>query len=306
MGVDSHCHFVRGWDNVQVDMFARIGNDHALITAYPASYGPENMGGDGSEAYEPRTMVDSIGCISSTRRVNLHNTISFKHDMGTCETPPDGPRRVAFFAAGFSFSKGHRVARVPYDWHTPYIFDGEEMSMGVRAWTWGYDLYQPDRNIIAHLYIPAGSPLRPVFWTTDWGARWPCQYRSLLRIQEQLHIHDTLTPSESLGLVDRGEWGRYAVGPRRKPRDFFRWAMVPVANEWGDKCKERQHGQKLTNQTGRRYCASTDLSSLYGRVGGMPFVPWAEGTASLFPPLVPTPAYPPPAEQTWRLFGKGP
>ena len=36
--------------------------------------------------------------------------------------------------------------RVPYDWHTPYIFDGEEISLGVRAWTWGYDLYQPDRG----------------------------------------------------------------------------------------------------------------------------------------------------------------
>ena len=33
MGVDSHCHFVRGWDNVQIDMFKRIGNDHAIITA---------------------------------------------------------------------------------------------------------------------------------------------------------------------------------------------------------------------------------------------------------------------------------
>ena len=25
MGVDSHCHFVRGWDNVMIDMFHRIG-----------------------------------------------------------------------------------------------------------------------------------------------------------------------------------------------------------------------------------------------------------------------------------------
>ena len=115
MGVDSHCHFVRGWDNVQVDMFRRIGNDHAIITAYPASYGPANQGGDGSEPFEPPTTVPSIGCIRRTRRVNVHNTISFKHDMSTCSTPSDGPTRVAFFAAGFSFARGHRVLRVPYD-----------------------------------------------------------------------------------------------------------------------------------------------------------------------------------------------
>lgn len=40
LGIDSHCHFLRGWDNVAVDMFRRIDNDFALISAYPASYGP--------------------------------------------------------------------------------------------------------------------------------------------------------------------------------------------------------------------------------------------------------------------------
>ena len=57
------------------------------------------------------------------------------HHNHTCagKTPTNGPTRVAFFAAGFSFSKGHRILRVPYDAHTAYIFDGEEISMGVRA-----------------------------------------------------------------------------------------------------------------------------------------------------------------------------
>ena len=176
--------------------------------------------------------------------------------------------------------------------------------MGVRAWTWGYDLYQPDRNIIAHLYIASGSPLRPVFWTTDWGARWPCQYRSLLRVQEQLDLHRTLTPKESLGLVDREEWRKYATGPRRRARDFFRWAMVPVVNEWGEKCRERKHGYELTNRTGRQFCASTDLSHLYQREGGMPFVPWLPGTAALYPPAVETDQYPPPDDQVWTFGAK--
>eukprot|EP01041_Mallomonas_annulata_P012386 gene12386-26053_t len=39
LGIDSHCHFIRGWDNVAIDMFRRIGNDHAIITTYPDSYG---------------------------------------------------------------------------------------------------------------------------------------------------------------------------------------------------------------------------------------------------------------------------
>ena len=43
LGVDSHCHFLRGWDNVGIDMFKRMKNDYALITAYPMSYGPVNI-----------------------------------------------------------------------------------------------------------------------------------------------------------------------------------------------------------------------------------------------------------------------
>ena len=36
-------------------------------------------------------------------------------------------------AAGVSFSRGHRVLRVPYDCCTPNLFDGEEFSMAVRC-----------------------------------------------------------------------------------------------------------------------------------------------------------------------------
>lgn len=171
--------------------------------------------------------------------------------------------------------------------------------MGVRAWTWGYDLYQPDKNIIGHLYIPAGSPLRPVFWTTDWGARWPCQYRSLLRLHEQLDLHDVLTPRESLGMVDLDEWAKYATGPRRDARDFFKWAKVPLVNEWGDKCKERPDAVTESGRTGKTFCSSVDLKAAFARDGGMPYVPWKPGTDLVYPPLVRTPQYPPPSAQNW-------
>ena len=103
------------------------------------------------------------------------------------------PVRVAFFAAGFSFARGHRIINVPYDYYTPYVFDGEETSLGVRAWTHGYDLYQPDRDIISHLYIPSHSELRPVFWDSpNWNIQWPCQFGSIIRLQKQLKIYNRL------------------------------------------------------------------------------------------------------------------
>lgn len=297
LGIDSHCHFVRGWDDAAIRMFKAIGNDHAIITAYPGSYDADKQRGNGYESYEPESRSDGVGCIERTRRVNVHTTCSWKHEFSKCPTPTKGPVRVAFFAAGFSFSRGHRILRVPYDYRTPYIFDGEEISLGVRAWTWGYDFYLGDANIVSHLYIPNGSPLRPVFWTTDWGKRWPCQYRSLLRIHRQLRVDRILSPHARVDTIDMEEWDRYDSGPRRDPADFFKWAKVFVKKEWGDSCTSDTDADATPDKA---HCVSASLRKDYfERPGGMPYVPWKPGTETLFPSLQRTSQYPPRREEWW-------
>jgi hypothetical protein len=47
--------------------------------------------------------------------------------------------------AGLSFSKCHAELKVPVDVHTPGIFDGEEFNRAARFWTYGYDIYTPNR-----------------------------------------------------------------------------------------------------------------------------------------------------------------
>jgi [Skp1-protein]-hydroxyproline N-acetylglucosaminyltransferase len=42
------------------------------------------------------------------------------------------PQLAPWWAAGYSFSRGHFVVNVPYDWLSPMIFQGEEMSIGIR------------------------------------------------------------------------------------------------------------------------------------------------------------------------------
>jgi hypothetical protein len=116
LGIDSHCHFLRGWDNVAIDMFKRLKNDMALITAYPASYSEVDtsrflvltlslslvvclqalQGGYGGEDYDvnplpaiqqseslplpslPHMTLPPVVAICRTRRVNVHTTVSFK------------------------------------------------------------------------------------------------------------------------------------------------------------------------------------------------------------------------------------
>eukprot|EP00602_Paraphysomonas_sp_CaronLab_P010873 CAMPEP_0185029734 /NCGR_PEP_ID=MMETSP1103-20130426/16211_1 /TAXON_ID=36769 /ORGANISM="Paraphysomonas bandaiensis, Strain Caron Lab Isolate" /LENGTH=623 /DNA_ID=CAMNT_0027564583 /DNA_START=155 /DNA_END=2026 /DNA_ORIENTATION=+ len=294
LGIDSHCHFLRGWDNVVIDMFKRIGNDLAIITSYPPSYEAELQLGYGAEKYDVNPTPRYQKAICRTRRMNIHTTVTFKHDMNQMPRPLHGPVRVAFFAAGFSFSRGHRILRVPYDYHTPYIFDGEETSMGVRAWTWGYDLYHPDRDVISHLYIPSHSKLRPVFWDSpNWNIQWPTQFGSLMRLQKQLRIYSKLQGSVKSGphiedQLDLDEFEKHDVGPRRNVDRYWQWAGIDLQNNWGQSCTKPGN----PSVTGREYCYSANLCSKYSS-GGMPYVPWAPGTEDMFPPMIRNSKYPP-------------
>ena len=66
-----------------------------------------------------------------------------------CHSPLD---RNWFFSANFSFSRGKRVAEVPYDPQLTFLFYGEEILMAVRLYTAGWDLYCPTRAQAFHLW----------------------------------------------------------------------------------------------------------------------------------------------------------
>jgi len=62
------------------------------------------------------------------------------------------PQMQPFYGAGWVFARGHFFVNVPYDLHAPMVFFGEEISMAIRAFTYGYDHYGPLRNISYHSY----------------------------------------------------------------------------------------------------------------------------------------------------------
>jgi hypothetical protein len=46
---------------------------------------------------------------------------------------------------------------VPYDYLQPMIFQGEEMSIGIRGFTVGYDFYAPERSVCFHHYATGAN-----------------------------------------------------------------------------------------------------------------------------------------------------
>jgi len=72
-----------------------------------------------------------------------------------------------FWAAGYSFGRGHFVLQVPYD-QLPMVFQGEEISIGLRGFTYGYDYYAAERSVCFHMYAVKENKERrkkvPLFW----------------------------------------------------------------------------------------------------------------------------------------------
>lgn len=83
------------------------------------------------------------------------------------ESDPDvigEPTLQPLWAAGFSFARGHFVVQCPYDPYLPWIFQGEEISIGLRGFTYGYDYYAPERSVIFHYYSQGGKRKVHKFW----------------------------------------------------------------------------------------------------------------------------------------------
>eukprot|EP00756_Hemistasia_phaeocysticola_P052412 Hpha_TRINITY_DN27643_c0_g1::TRINITY_DN27643_c0_g1_i1::g.57323::m.57323 len=233
LGLDAHSHFARGWDSLLISTWRTVGDDMAVLTSYPAVYGQTFMGYDVEQRFALDIAPPKVPVICATRRAPVLATSTFKHVMSTA-TRPKRPVRAAFLAAGFNFARGHRIARVPYDPYTPYLFDGEEISMGVRLWTHGYDLFVPNITVVAHLYIPGGSKLRPVFWTEDWNRRARMQEQSAFRINSLLGVLPVINPGDARS-VDTREAARFGVGAVRPAAAFWEWAGVTLGDQKASK-----------------------------------------------------------------------
>jgi [Skp1-protein]-hydroxyproline N-acetylglucosaminyltransferase len=164
MQIDSHVRFTADWDTDIVEQWKSAHNEMAVLTTY---------------------LSDIIGSIDPLTNANTHpgRPIMCQSDYeGNGKyrhlrhgQQPEGipgihgqPTLEPFWAAGFSFARGHFVIQVPYDQFLPMVFQGEEISIGLRGFTHGYDYYAPERSVCFHMYaIKENTAKRknvPLFW----------------------------------------------------------------------------------------------------------------------------------------------
>jgi hypothetical protein len=202
--IDSHHRFVQYWDEILINMIRDLqdkGHEKPLLTAYLPSFDPES---DPDKRINIPWKMNFDRFIPEGAIFFMPNNIDGYNELNE-------PVRSRFYSAHFCFTLGQFCNEVQHD--PDYYFHGEEISIAVRAFTWGYDLFHPHRLIAWHEYTRKG---RSKQWDDDsiWGER-----------NEKCHSKNRkLFGMDGETLAD--DFGIYGFGKKRTLRDYEEYAGI--------------------------------------------------------------------------------
>jgi len=153
---DSHLQFAVHWDDKYIkEAKSAKSYPKVVLSAYPPGFSEGNG----------NTVAESNGArlCSCETRSDDPNPIIRINTGSNYRGGEEFPAQIPFIAAGFFFARAEFLVDVPFDPYLPWCFMGEEIALSMRAWTAGWDIYAPRKNLIAHQYRPGRMGL-PKFW----------------------------------------------------------------------------------------------------------------------------------------------
>ena len=202
--LDSHHRFVEDWDVKCIKMIKDLqkeGSEKPLLTSYLPSYDPEN---------DPKGRVMEPWWMQFDRFIPEGAVFFLPANIPVENRNKPIPAR--FYSAHFCFTLGQFAIEVQHD--PEFYFHGEEISIAVRAYTHGYDLYHPHQIIAWHEYTRKG---RTKQWDDDkdWGKKNTLSHK---RNRMLFGMDGECSPCEQATL------GRFGFGIKRTLDDYERYA----------------------------------------------------------------------------------
>ena len=212
MQMDAHCMFVRHWDTLLTGQFRSTGNEMAVLSSYLTDLqGSIDANGDSLRDTRP------IMCNSDFEGAMPARYL--RHGAQPEEVPAikEMPQLQPYWAAGFSFSRGHFKVQVPYDAYQPMVFQGEEIAIGIRGFTYGYDFYAPRDSVVFHEYAALSGRRKKVhmFWENQRFAG--MGKKSLMRATGIIGMAPDLDPA----LYDHTEEAKYGLGTGKLSHEHY-------------------------------------------------------------------------------------
>jgi [Skp1-protein]-hydroxyproline N-acetylglucosaminyltransferase len=231
MQVDAHVRFVEGWDDDIISQWKSTKNEMAVLSTYLTDI----EGSIDPKTHKSLRRDHNVMCDIQYDGTGSQRRLTLKHPTKRLEKEAQygSPTLHPFWSAGFSFARGHFTVQVPYDQYLPMIFQGEESSIAVRGFTYGYDYYAPERSVTFHIYAMKrniGRRSRHKFWENETLYRGALE-KSTARMngitglvpdnRKWLRSHNTAgtTIGPSYFNVDEDKYGIGQVRPREQ---YFR------------------------------------------------------------------------------------
>jgi len=134
--IDSHMRFEQDWDAKLIRMCRQVQSPKPVITCYPAGYSPPDKKKTG--------YVFSM----AARKFKQDGVLTMEGRAIPTEQAPAHPIPGVFSSACFLFAPSQIITEIPYD--PRLYFFGEEITLAVRLWTHGWDLFYPNEPIVYH------------------------------------------------------------------------------------------------------------------------------------------------------------
>jgi hypothetical protein len=202
--IDSHHRFVENWDEECINMVKQLqakGHNKPLLTGYVSSFDPDN---------DPESRIHIPWKMNFDRFIPEGAVFFLPASIDNYQELTE-PIPARFYSAHFAFTIGQFVLEVPHD--PDYYFHGEEISIAVRAYTWGYDLFHPHKVVVWHEYTRKG---RAKQWDDD--RKWVERNNYCHKKNRKLFEMD--------GEVKDIDFGVYDFGKQRTLEDYERYAGI--------------------------------------------------------------------------------
>ena len=205
--LDSHHRFVEGWDTLMKNQILQLqlhGHEKPLITGYMTAFHPDQ---DKDEwAKEPWQMRFD--------RFTPDGVIFFRPDGIQNWQDRTIPVPARFYSAHFCFTLGTFCEEVQHD--PRYYFHGEEITIGVRAYTHGYDLFHSHTLVCYHEFSRDYRPDK------HWDNYSDCGKHN----QETYRLMRGLLGIDGESLSEEETYGTYGLGKVRTVEDWEQYAGV--------------------------------------------------------------------------------
>jgi len=203
--IDSHMRFEKNWDDTLIKMLKGLqkdGYNKPLLTGYVSSFDPDN---------------DPEGRVTDPWRMVFDRFIPEGAVFFLPEIIPDwkklkSPVPARFYSAHFCFTLGEFSKEVQHD--PEFYFHGEEISIAVRAYTHGYDLFHPHKVVVWHEYTRKN---RTKQWDDD---------KDWVNKNNRAHLKNRKLFSIDGEMFNPDDFGIYGFGTKRSLKDYESYAGV--------------------------------------------------------------------------------